>query len=363
MIIETGRRPEYQKKAPLNPHTERVRSNWHQLEADHKNQHVSIDYNQLLRTAREHFQDPLELPNWQFDGVYPQDFLTFASSTLTYNTINAAFNHPSGEKYSIPFGQGKPLSGSFAMVRKFYEHFGESTITTEQLLATFGSIDAVIHFFRGINDIPYPDLRYSQIQDFIRGLREGGQDPIDLLTTAGEYNQEGQITRLRAFDGEAGPGLVDTLIRQFPLAYGADVQQIGSLTFPFFKRAQLVALVLHGRAVHSGLHGFSDIHLIGPIADYEVPRSLRGLGILQVSSDLSERIQTWDEIKKDSPEEIELRAATVTACQHLLSTINELRSTSLLPPINMSHLDYWLWSQAKIVAKEIRPHLTQTMAY
>ena len=364
---ENSNNPELEIVGRFNQYTEKVIESWLQLETKQGNRYVSIDRNRLKEIALLHYQDNLEVPAWRFKGVYPQDDLAFVSSCLSHNTINAAFNLPNGEKYSVPFGEGKPFSGAYAMVRKFYEAFGEELITTIQLREAFKSPESTKKFFSGLNEIPYPDLRYLQLQDFIENLQLNNQNPIDLLFEISELNEEGEIIGFRAFDSQSGQGLVDLLIRQFPLAYGADHQTTGGLVFPMFKRAQLVALEMHGRAVNSTeetyIKPFIDIDQIGPIADYEVPRSLRGLGIITVSNSLSKKIQSWKEVVKDSKQEVELRAATIVSCAGLLIEINKLRQADQLPLINMSHLDYWLWSQAKIVAGNIKPNLTRTMAY
>lgn len=354
----------------LNKYTEQVIKSWRHLESHQGNKHVFIDPISIKRVAESHYRDLLEIPDWNFEGVFPKDNTAFASNILTHDTINAAFNLPDGTKYTVPFGEGKSITGAYAMVRKFYEYFGESVITTVMLDKAFSSPEDIIQFFKGSNEIPHPELRYRQLRDFINCLSVSNLDPTDILTETRQYNSQGAFVGLRAFDNQSGPGLVDTLIRHFPIAYGEDKQSIGRLKFPFFKRAQLVALELHGRAVNSKpepttspLKPFFDVGLIGPIADYEVPRAKRGLGIISISNTFAKRIQNWEEIPKDSQEEIEIRAADVWSGTEMLLEINIRRVKEELPIISIAELDYWLWSQAKMVARDINPHRTTTMAY
>lgn len=366
---ESEHSAEFKNGSGFNPYTERVIDSWSQLELCRGNHDVFIDRSQLNEVARTHYRDQLEIPAWRFNEVYPQDNMAFASNVLAHNTINAAFNLSTGEKYTVPFGEKKPLTGVFGMVRKFYEGFGEKIITTADLDKVFTSLEDTTLFFNGINEIPYPDLRYYQLRDLINNLQRLGLDPTDLLMQIDRVDQQGNIIGHQAFNSGNSQGLVDLLIQQFPLAYGADRQSIGRLDFPFYKRAQLVALELHGRAVntqrnqHSLIQPFVDIDQIGPIADYEIPRSLRGLGIIKISDSLASKIESWKEIAKDSQEEVEIRASMVVACASLLQGINKLRREDHLSLINMAHLDYWLWSQAEHVAKNIKPHLTKTMSY
>ena len=80
---------------------------------------------------------------------------------------------------------------------------------------------------------------------------------------------------LRAFNN--GKGLVELLVQNFGSAY-ADAQSLridGTRYFlSFDKRAQLVAVMLHDRALDSNgiLPVVEDIDDVGPIADYELPK-------------------------------------------------------------------------------------------
>jgi hypothetical protein len=367
--IEKNYTPEIIKPHRFNPFTEKVIKSWLMLEIAGENDFVSINRRELDRTAALHFKDEFVLPDWRFKGVFPEDNLAFTSNVLVQNTINAAYNTQDGDTYRASLTGEINVEDAFAMASKFHERFGEEVVTTEKLDKSFRTVDDVKSFFKAVNDIPYPKARFRQLRDFICGLKKEDKNPLDLLNEAGQFNHFGELVGFRAFDGPDGEGLVSILMRKFPLAYGADIQSIGGLEFPFHKRAQLTALELHDRVVNSkqeddsNLKPFIDIDMVGPIPDYEVPRSLRGFGIMNLNIELSDRIQNLEEIIKDSPEEVEIRAGTVIACVELLQKINKYRAFDKLSPINMCHLDFWLWSQSKNLAKDIKPHLTKTMAY
>merc|ERR1712139_122238 len=49
-------------------------------------------------------------------------------------------------------------------------------------------------------------------------------------------------------------------------------------------------------------------------ADYRVPQILRAEGVLSYADDLARRIDAQEEIRAGSEEEVEIRSATVVAC-------------------------------------------------
>ena len=116
----------------------------------------------------------------------------------------------------------------------------------------------------------------------------------------------------RAFNG--GEVIVERLVADFPSFRDARLYQDrnGALRHLWFnKRAQLLAMMYHGRAVHSlgRMPEIKDIADIGPIADYEVPKAFHFLGILEYSQRLEAAIQNRETIIRDHPWEIESRLA------------------------------------------------------
>lgn len=330
--------------------------------------HLSIETAKLEEIALANAKNEFKIPNWRFPGVYPNHELAYAATQLLANCFNFCFNVFSGPgtKYTVanPADLSKPFTGVFAMYRKIYERFSESIPQSSDVFCEFGKIARVKKFFKGVNDIPFPELRYECAINFAEGLDEYDGNPLNLLEDAMVWDENSQRSVLRAFNG--GKGLIELLTEKFRVAYGDDVQPAEVLgeRLAFNKRAQLVTILLHGRALDSRgtLPLVVDIDEVGPIADYEVPKALRALGILRYSDELAELVDNWKEIPKDSRMEVETREATVTACMMLMCATNSHRKKHKLEPINICHLDYWLWKMGKD-AKHLRPHLTRTSAY
>jgi hypothetical protein len=119
---------------------------------------------------------------------------------------------------------------------------------------------------------------------------------------------------------------------------------------PFYKRAQIAAndLVLAGAAE------FSDIDELTVFADNFLPHVLRLDGVLEYDDELARRIDAGELLAAGSPEERELRACTITACEHLATRAS-------IPPRT---LDNWLWNRALQSGYTSSPaHLCRTVYY
>lgn len=114
------------------------------------------------------------------------------------------------------------------------------------------------------------------------------------------------------------------------------------------KKAQLAlhmissALLSRGQKIKTSLTCF---------ADYQVPRTLRHLGLITYSEELARRIDSGMVIEKNSKEECAIRAATILACEELSI------KTGIPSPV----LDYWLWTKRNESPQPF--HLTYTNAY
>lgn len=84
-------------------------------------------------------------------------------------------------------------------------------------------------------------------------------------------------------------------------------------------------------------------------ADYRLPQVLRHYGVLEYSEKLARAIDTRKLITNGSPEEIEIRAATIAACKRL---------GKLCPDISIADIDVslWLLSQDARAAADMKPH-------
>ncbi len=85
----------------------------------------------------------------------------------------------------------------------------------------------------------------------------------------------------------------------------------------FFKRAQILVADLWGAFGGKDWGAFDNISDLTAFADYKLPQILRAWGILKYTPTLARQVDTQTELAKDSPAEIEIRAATLWAVEFL----------------------------------------------
>lgn len=117
---------------------------------------------------------------------------------------------------------------------------------------------------------------------------------------------------------------------------------------PYLKKIQLA---LYEISHVYNAHGIENESNITVAADYQLPKVLEGMGVLEYSEDLSKKIDNFDLIEEGSKEEKALRAATILAC-------NEI---SKKHKISIPALDRVLWLGRNNFKKNF--HLTKTSNY
>lgn len=122
----------------------------------------------------------------------------------------------------------------------------------------------------------------------------------------------------------------------------------------FNKRAQLFVSMVHGRL--GGKSKITDINKLTCLADYQLPKVLKYLGVLKYSKILEHKIKSQIIINSGSDDEFIIRYSTIKAVDLLC---NELKRRKI--DINPVQLDYNLWKLSRDINQP--HHLTVTMAY
>jgi hypothetical protein len=151
--------------------------------------------------------------------------------------------------------------------------------------------------------------------------------------------------------------LVLLLAKSFPSFN--DIALYQGRTIHFYKRAQLLALDLWSTFGGTSWGRFADLHELTAFADYKLPQVLRHLGIISYTPGLAERIDSLIPLAAGSPEEVEIRAATVWSVEWLRRALLErgLETTS-------AQLDSWLWNLGQEQLYREKPyHRTRTIFY
>jgi Potential Queuosine, Q, salvage protein family len=228
---------------------------------------------------------------------------------------------------AINFGSGwwptfrkRPGKSGFGTVEAgITEHFREQGAWSAEELAQLTGADLAATLGQ--------DAGHPLMGDFAASLRDVGDHLL--------AEHDGSFAALvSAADGSAA-GLVELLASW---AAFADVSVYDGREVPFFKRAQIAAADLD----RAGLASFSDLGQLTAFADNLVPHVLRVDGILTLSSELTEAIETGELLSHGSPPEVELRACAVQAVELLAAGRRKAGAGSPLTP---AEIDAVLWNR------------------
>ncbi|NOZ06077.1 MAG: hypothetical protein GXP41_06955 [Chloroflexi bacterium] len=164
-----------------------------------------------------------------------------------------------------------------------------------------------------------------------------------------ETHYQGQAVHLVEAAQGSALNLVARLVQHFPNF--RDEATYRGQPVGLYKRAQIFVADLHGAFEGQSWGDFHDLDKLTTFADYQVPRVLRDLGILQYEPALAEMIARQRLIHSGSEAEVEIRACTVWAVELM---IREFASRGV--PMTAVALDWILWNLSKNPAYQASPH-------
>lgn len=162
--------------------------------------------------------------------------------------------------------------------------------------------------------------------------------------------------------------LVKTLADLIPAFSDSATSLQGKHVF-ILKKAQLLAAELYRRFhMEDSRFDFEDIDDLTIFADNVVPAVLRELGILIYDDSLASRVDHEDLLHKDERIDLQLRAASISACESILQTMRDSlipRSDLIRPQIPRAmDLDFYLWNMGKQPNyRSIKRHRTQDTVF
>ena len=332
----------------MNQYTESIRPAWQNP------MHVIFDKRAFNRVVIELAGEVFELPDWRAP-VFPEaDDDTFIEFLGVANAVNFCFtDFKTGKKFDVEYPEGSDnvLPGAFAMWASFKRAMEDGIdILDKDYLAEL-TLKQARHIFRHVTTpIPMLEERVRNLRNIGQGLKASGMSGFAQIFMDADFHF-----------WRPGDGIVARLVNIFDSYNDIVFSPDGSPLYLFHKRAQLFPMMYHGRAMSSSgaLQPLRDPEHIGPVADYELPKALRDMGVLVYSEELAAMVDGGSVIDKDSQMEIEIRAQTVHAMWELLEGINALRSED--HQITMAELDYAVWRAGK--RSKSMHHYTYTAAY
>jgi hypothetical protein len=316
--------------------------------------YVGIDRIRLKEVAKRFAKEGFEIPKWHGPMFPKGNDRETISYFLVGNAINFAFtNLKTGVKFSTENSEGKKMEGAFAM-----------------WTCLMKALDTDIPILRGdylrkldedkLNQIFEGNIEMPMIEERVAILREIGQVLVR------SYGGDPYRTAVNLEGYDNGRSLADRLVRNFPTAFRDEWQHRTGPVY-FEKRAQLAAGMIVGRFQQERKFGNQDADDLTVFADYQLPKALRGLEILQYVPSLADKVDTQQPLTVGSDEEIEIRAFTVQVGNMLVKAVNDLtHHTDSFDlgsnHINALHMDFKLWSEGRKDKKSYH-HLCKTTAY
>lgn len=285
----------------------------------------------------------IELPDWRHDFIYPWDDEGAADFFLLFNSINFAFWAKGGAvKWNIRYA-GKRLDGAYGLMGALTRAIEEGIPVLDGKFLAEMTEERLGEILRGEGELVLFRERAEILREVGRGLveRHGG----------------GFRDLLKASRGSAA-ALARLLVEEFPSFRDVCVIE-GGKEVKFYKRAQLAPAMIYQRFRGKGPGAFHDIDDLTVFADYKVPQALRRLDILNYGDKLAGLVDSRSLIPPCSREEVEIRAATIWACE-LIRHEYAIRGQH----VNAATLDAFLWLLAHEKSPDDRPyHLTETICY
>jgi hypothetical protein len=168
---------------------------------------------------------------------------------------------------------------------------------------------------------------------------------------------EGQFSYLVDRMRQSGVELALALAKHF--SSFRDVATYDSQEVRFLKRAQICVSDLHDAFNGQSWGAFTDLDQLTIFADYKLPQVLRHYGVLVYTPELAEKVDRQEQLAPGSAEEVEIRAATIWACELLRRAASRLSEQAL----TAAAIDQWLWHLGQD-ADHMRPyHRVRTIYY
>jgi len=260
---------------------------------------------------------------------------------LLLDALNFCFWAEKGQsRWRIEY-QGEVLDGYWAEAASLTRAAEEGIPLWDAEYLSNVSGKEVAHIFRGEHTIPLFEQR-------LQHMHEVGQVLLERF--------DGQFVHAIEQANGSAVRLALLLAEHFPSFH--DVATYRKREVRFLKRAQICVADIYGSFGGKGWGAFSDFDRLTAFADYKLPQVLRHFSVLEYDPMLAERIDNQELLDPGSEEEVELRAATIWACELLR---REMASHNR--PMSAAAIDQRLWLLGQHTL-ELRPyHRVRTIYY
>jgi hypothetical protein len=260
---------------------------------------------------------------------------------LVLDALNFCFWPEKGQpRWSIEY-RGETLNGYWAEAAALKRAVEDGIPLWDATCLSTISSETVAHIFRGSGTIPLLEQRVSHAREVGHVLLEHYNGQFVHAIEQAEYN---------------ALKLVNLLVRDFPSF--RDIATYHAHTVKFLKRAQICVADLYNAFYGQQWGTFADLERLTIFADYKLPQVLRHYHVLEYDSTLAQRVDNQELLPTESEEEIEIRAATIWACELLRRKMQQQGYT-----MTAAEIDQRLWLMGQ-ESTAMRPyHRTRTIYY
>ncbi len=273
---------------------------------------------------------------------YPDFHIADPDWIFVLDALNFCFwEDPAQPKWRIEY-KGEEFSGYWALAASLKRAFEEGVpLTNAEFLATISS-KTVGKIFRGNKKIPLFQRR-------VENLREVGTVLLE--------KYDGTFVNVLQKANQSAVMLVRDVVKNFPSFN--DIAVYEGQTVYLYKRAQLLVADLYGAFDGEGYGEFNDLYQLTIFADYKLPQVLRHYHVLEYDEYLSNMVDNYTHFAPGSPEEVEIRSATVQAVELMRQSLTNGHGS-----IPAFKLDWWLWTLGQNDSVREKPyHRTRTIFY
>lgn len=316
-------------------------------------QSVSLAYTPIQQLARQLISmEKLEDEPASAALEWPAHYHFFDGTQRTVNwmllldALNFCFWGDKGRpRWQISY-QGEVLNGYWAEAAALRRAVEEGKPVWDAGYLSNIDHEELASIFRGLSaKTPAIPL----FEERLRIAREVGQVLLERF--------DGQFSHLVEQVQHSGVELALALAKHF--SSFRDVTTYSTREVRFLKRAQICVADLHG-AFHGQSWGtFNDMDQLTIFADYKLPQVLRHYGALVYTPELAARVDRQEELAPGSAEEVEIRAATIWACELLRRVAAQLSKQAP----TAATIDQWLWHLGQDADHMLPYHRVRTIYY
>lgn len=314
-------------------------------------EHVWINQEQVEWLSRQWLQEKQDAPSntgenqeeslWDVRYHFHDDGERTVNWLLVLDALNFCFWAEKDQpRWTINY-QGEVLNGYWAEAAALKRAVEEGIpLWDAQYLSTI-SDETMAQIFRGTHTIPLFEQRVNNAREVGRVLLE---------------RFDGQFANAIEQVGRSAIQLAYLLATTFPSFH--DVATYRNHEVRFFKRAQICVADLYHAFRGKAWGNLAGLDQLTAFADYKLPQVLRHYNVLEYCPSLAEQVDNRELITAGSEEEIEIRAATIWACEFLRRALLAQGYV-----VSAAGIDQKLWLLGQQSA-DMRPyHRTRTIYY